>query len=282
MKFLENSFDAVFVIETIVHVFSFQDVYEQIYRVLKLDDSFELYEWIMIDKFDVDNSAHCVIRLDIERENEIVSMKIRTHAKKVIKAVEFLLEHSENLATRQNDIQWYYSITEQLKRQSLKRIMNNLIQTKVDRFSVSMLLSVLKLIRLVLARTIKISRELALAADNLIADDRKEIFTLMYFMIVKKPQSWERKKWDEIRECRLCSIMKNMKDIDLKTCAVITRCRRVLEAVSSRINVQNEDLMMGIEKLSHNVMTQKIAVVSHWNRSRSRTYYEISSINLMI
>jgi sterol 24-C-methyltransferase len=44
MKFLENSFDVVFAIEAIVHAFSLQDVYKQIYRVLKLDETFEMYE----------------------------------------------------------------------------------------------------------------------------------------------------------------------------------------------------------------------------------------------
>ena len=189
MEFPENSFDAVFVIEATVHAPSLQGVYEQIYRVLKPGGSFGVYEWVMTDKFDADNPAHCAIRLGIERGNGIASMKTRTHAEEAIKAAGFILEHSEDLAARQDNIRWYYPITGQLKRQGLKGMMGNLIQTKVGRSSVGMLLSILELVRLVPAGTAKTSRELALAADNLVAGGKEEIFTPMYFMIAKKPQS---------------------------------------------------------------------------------------------
>jgi hypothetical protein len=66
--------------------------------------------------------------------------------------------------------------------------MNDLIQTRIDQVSMRMLLSGLKLIKIVPTRTTKTSRKLARAADNLVVDDEKEIFISMYFMIVQKPQ----------------------------------------------------------------------------------------------
>lgn len=186
MKFPENSFDAVFAIEATVHAPSLQGVYEQIYRVLKPGGRFGVYEWVMTDKFDDSNPAHCAIRLGIQRGNGIASMKTGKHAEEAIKAAGFILEHSEDLAARPDSIRWYYPITGKLKRHGLKDLIGNLIQTRIGRSSVGILLSILELVRIVPAGTAKTSRELALAADNLVAGGEEKIFTPMHFMIGKK------------------------------------------------------------------------------------------------
>lgn len=43
-------------------------------------------------------------------------------------------------------------------------------------------------------------------------------------------------------------------------------CRRIFDAIPLGINVQDEDPMMRIEKLSHNVMAQKAAAANDENR----------------
>jgi sterol 24-C-methyltransferase len=189
MEFPENSFDAVFVIEATVHAPSLQGVYEQIYRVLKPGGAFGVYEWVMTDKFDENNPTHCAIRLGIERGDGIARMQTRKHAEEAIKAAGFTLEHAEDLAARPDTIRWYYPITGKLKRPGLTAWIGNLVQTRVGRSCVGMLLSILELVRIVPAGTARTSRELALAADNLVAGGEEEIFTPMYFMIAKKPPS---------------------------------------------------------------------------------------------
>jgi sterol 24-C-methyltransferase len=67
--------------------------------------------------------------------------------------------------------------------------MGDLIQTRIGRASVVIILSILELVKIVPTGTAKTSRELARAADNLVAGGEAEIFTPMYFMIAQKPQS---------------------------------------------------------------------------------------------
>lgn len=189
MEFPENSFDAVFAIEATVHAPSLQGVYEQIYRVLKPGGTFGVYEWVMTDRFDESNPTHCAIRLGIERGDGIASMQTRKHAEEAIKAAGFILEHAEDLAARPDTIRWYYPITGKLKRPGSIALIGNLVQTRIGRASVSILLNMLEVVRIVPAGTAKTSRELTLAADNLVAGGEEEIFTPMYFMIAKKPHS---------------------------------------------------------------------------------------------
>lgn len=153
----ENSFDAGFVIEATVHAPSLEHVYMQIYRVLKPQGTFGVYEWVLTDKYDASNPTHQNIRLGIERGNGISSLQTRKHAEEAIIAAGFTLEHAENLAARSDKIQWFYPINGKFKHENWKDIIGFLRRTRIGRTSVGWLIRLLELVRVAPAGTAETS-----------------------------------------------------------------------------------------------------------------------------
>ncbi|CAG8785879.1 1064_t:CDS:2, partial [Racocetra fulgida] len=66
LPFEENSFDAVYAIEATCHSPVLEDVYSQVFRVLKPGGTFAFYEWCTTDKYDHNNPEHRRIVRGIE------------------------------------------------------------------------------------------------------------------------------------------------------------------------------------------------------------------------
>lgn len=59
MEFAEdNTYDAVYAIESTCHAPRREDVFKQIYRTLKPGGVFGTYEWVTTDKHDPQNKEH--------------------------------------------------------------------------------------------------------------------------------------------------------------------------------------------------------------------------------
>lgn len=58
LPFPDNHFDGVYAIEATCHAPVREDVYSQIYRVLKPGQVFACYEWCLTPLYDGDNSLH--------------------------------------------------------------------------------------------------------------------------------------------------------------------------------------------------------------------------------
>ena len=188
MDFPENSFDAVYAIEATVHAPTLQGVYEQIFRVLKPGGRFGVYEWVMTDSFDESNPEHRAVRLGIERGNGISHMRPRSDALDAIKAAGFILEHDEDLATRPDQIPWYFAIAGELRHAQIRDLYTVLRMTKLGRTTMARLMGLLELFRLAPSGTSQTADELSFGADNLIKGAKLGIFTPMYLMIGKKPE----------------------------------------------------------------------------------------------
>lgn len=62
VEFPENSFDGVYAMTATVHAPSLQGIYEEVYRVLKPDGAFGVFELVMDDNYNNDNPYHHAIR----------------------------------------------------------------------------------------------------------------------------------------------------------------------------------------------------------------------------
>ena len=62
MSFADKSFDAVYAIEATCHAPKREDVFGQIYRVLKPGGLFAVYEWCLTDNYDENNKKHREIK----------------------------------------------------------------------------------------------------------------------------------------------------------------------------------------------------------------------------
>ncbi|EEQ32547.1 Delta(24)-sterol C-methyltransferase [Microsporum canis] len=190
LNFPKNTFDAVYVIEATVHAPNLQDVYKQIFNVLKPGSRFGVYEWVMTDRFDASNPEHRAIRLGIERGNGIVNMPTRSDAVAAIQAAGFVLEYEDDLAERPDPVPWYYPIAGEWNHaRSLWDMFTMLRMTRLGRGAMGNLLWSLEKLRLAPQGTAEVASELAAGADNLVKGGKLGLFTPMYLMVGKKPGS---------------------------------------------------------------------------------------------
>ncbi|EGP88919.1 unnamed protein product [Zymoseptoria tritici ST99CH_1A5] len=190
MSFADNSFDAVYAIEATVHAPSLEGIYSEIFRVLKPGGVFGVYEWLMKDAYDNDNPRHREIRLGIEEGDGISNMEKIDVALAAMKAAGFEMELHEDLADRPDELPWYFPISGELKyMQSIWDLPTLLRMTHIGRGTVHRLVGGLEMVGLAPRGTQKTADSLAKAADCLVAGAKEKLFTPMYLMVARKPES---------------------------------------------------------------------------------------------
>ncbi|KAF2198938.1 hypothetical protein GQ43DRAFT_421372 [Delitschia confertaspora ATCC 74209] len=190
MSFPDNSFDAVYAIEATVHAPSLEGIYSEIFRVLKPGGVFGVYEWLMTDAYDNDNPRHREIRLGIELGDGISNMEKIEVALEAMKKAGFVMEHHEDLAERDDPMPWYWPIAGELKNVSTIYDIPTVIRmTKIGRGLVHKFVGGLEMIGLAPKGTQKTADSLATAADCLVAGAKEKLFTPMYLMVGRKPES---------------------------------------------------------------------------------------------
>lgn len=190
MFFPDNTFDAVYAIEATVHAPSLQGVYSQIFRVLKPGGVFGVYEWLMTDAYDNDNTEHRRIRLGIEQGDGISNMVRISEGLQAIRASGFQLEVHEDLAEREDARPWYYPLDGDLRMaQTLGDVVTITRMTKWGRYVTHNTIGALERIGLMPTGTKKTADSLAVAADCLVEGGKKKLFTPMYLIVARKPEA---------------------------------------------------------------------------------------------
>ena len=190
MSFPPNSFDAVYAIEATVHAPSLEGVYSQIFRVLKPGGVFGVYEWLMTDKYDNANPQHRQIRLDIEQGDGISNMERISEGLRAIRAAGFVLEHHEDLAHRPDTRPWYWPLAGELGMMgSLWDLPTIARMHPVGRRIIHAGVGVLEKVGVASKGTQKTADSLAKAAVALVEGGRQDLFTPMYLMVARKPES---------------------------------------------------------------------------------------------
>ena len=188
MTFPPNSFDAAYAIEATVHAPSLEGVYSQIFRVLKPGGVFGVYEWLMTDAYDNDNTEHREIRLGIEQGDGISNMVRISEALKAIEAAGFVLEFHEDLADRPDATPWYYPLAGDFSLMgSIWDFLTIARMTKLGRTAIHSFVGFMETFSIFPKGTQKTADSLARAADCLVAGGRKKLFTPMYLMVARKP-----------------------------------------------------------------------------------------------
>jgi sterol 24-C-methyltransferase len=72
--FANDTFDGIYAIEATCHAPRREDVYSQIYRVLKPGQIFACYEWCLTPKYDTNNETHRLIKKKIEEGDGLPDM----------------------------------------------------------------------------------------------------------------------------------------------------------------------------------------------------------------
>jgi len=188
MDFEPNTFDFVYAIEATVHAPSLEGIYGQIFKVLKPGGRFGVYEWLMTEKYDPENADHKHICHGIEIGNGISNMCKISESIRAMKAVGFELEYHEDLATRPDNVPWYYPLSGEFKyARNLYDLFTVLRITKFGQAVVHGFVGVMETLGLAPKGTQKTAGNLSVAADALVAGAQKDLFTPMYIMVARKP-----------------------------------------------------------------------------------------------
>lgn len=87
--FTDNSFDGVYAIEATCHAPKREEVYGQIYRVLKPGKIFACYEWCLTPSYDKNNEHHRLIKKKIEEGDGLPDMATQEECVRALQAVGF-------------------------------------------------------------------------------------------------------------------------------------------------------------------------------------------------
>ena len=89
LPFPENHFDGVYAIEATCHAPRREDVYGEIYRVLKPGQYFACYEWCLTPKYNPNDEYHRTIKKKIEEGDGLPDMATQEEVVNALKAVGF-------------------------------------------------------------------------------------------------------------------------------------------------------------------------------------------------
>jgi len=109
MTLKDNSYDAAYAIEATCHAPRRQDVYGEIFRVIKPGSYFGAYEWCLTDKYDPNNAEHRQIKKNIEIGDGLPDIANTSVIDAALREVGFeILETRDVIADQPEDeIPWY-------------------------------------------------------------------------------------------------------------------------------------------------------------------------------
>lgn len=182
MPFPDNSFDAVYAIEATCHAPDALGCYKEIYRVLKPGQCFAAYEWCMTNAFNPQNKEHQRIKAEIEIGDGLPDIRHTKQCLDALKQAGFEVLWDKDLAA-ESPIPWYAPLDPSRISLSSFRL------TSVGRFFTRNMVRVLEYAGLAPKGSQRVQDFLEKAAEGLVEGGRKEIFTPMYFFVVRKPLS---------------------------------------------------------------------------------------------
>ncbi|KAJ1675029.1 Delta(24)-sterol C-methyltransferase [Spiromyces aspiralis] len=187
LPFEHNSFDAVYAIEATCHAPVLEDVYRQMYNVLKPGGRFAIYEWCLTDKFDPNNPTHCKMAREIELGDGIPKLFGTDVCVQAVKNVGFEIEFAEDLVSYievGNEIPWYkdldcgyvdFSSIQGFSRSTIGRKFTTNCVRLLEKFGIAP------------EGTVKVQEVLMTAADGLVEGAKIGIFTPMFLVVAQKP-----------------------------------------------------------------------------------------------
>lgn len=98
MPFQAGAFDAAYAMEATCHAPTLEQVYSEVYRVLKPGSIFMTYEWVTTPRFDPSNTQHVACVDEIIIGNGLPDMRTWKQAEEAGKAVGFNLLESRDVA----------------------------------------------------------------------------------------------------------------------------------------------------------------------------------------
>jgi len=181
----DGTFDAAYAIEATCHAPDRVGVYSEIFRILKPGGRFASYEWVVTDSYNPQNPTHQALKLGIERGNGLPDLEPSSKIVEALKAAGFeVIEHFDRAPS--TDIPWYYPLTARLTPKGV-------FHTWLGRYIARKGLSLLEYLKIAPGGSSSTLDMLQKGADSLVGAGHAEVFTPMYWVLCRKPETEEQK-----------------------------------------------------------------------------------------
>ncbi|KAJ8772631.1 hypothetical protein K2173_027808 [Erythroxylum novogranatense] len=172
MPFSDNSFDGAYSIEATCHAPKLEQVYAEIFRVLKPGAMYVSYEWVTTDKYKPNDPQHLDIIQGIERGDALPGLRSYADIATTARKVGFKVVQEKDLAKPPAQPWW-----------------TRLKMGRVAYWRNHILVTLLALLRIAPKGTVDVHEMLFETADQLTRGGETGIFTPMHMILCKKPEN---------------------------------------------------------------------------------------------
>lgn len=172
MPFPENSFDGAYSIEATCHAPKLEEVYAEIFRVLKPGALYVSYEWVTTDKYNGDDAEHREVIQGIERGDALPGLRTHVDIAEAAKKVGFEVVKEKDLARPPSEPWW-----------------TRLKMGRIAYWRNHILVTVLSFLGIAPKGTVDVHEMLFVTADYLTRGGETGIFTPMHMILCRKPET---------------------------------------------------------------------------------------------
>ncbi|KAL9448947.1 hypothetical protein AB3S75_010979 [Citrus x aurantiifolia] len=170
MPFEDNHFDGAYSIEATCHAPKLEDVYAEVFRVLKPGSLYVSYEWVTTDKYEAENKEHVDIIQGIERGDALPGLRSYAEITEIAKRVGFEVVKEKDLAKPPAQPWW-----------------TRLKMGRVAYWRNHILVTILAALGIAPKGTVGVHDMLFKTADYLTRGGETGIFTPMHMVLLRKP-----------------------------------------------------------------------------------------------
>ncbi|RWR90676.1 24-methylenesterol C-methyltransferase 2 [Cinnamomum micranthum f. kanehirae] len=172
MPFPDSSFDGAYSIEATCHAPKLEDVYSEIYRVLRPGALYVSYEWVTTDRYKADDPEHVEIIQGIERGDALPGLRSYDQVAEIAQKVGFEVVEERDLAKPPAGEWW-----QRLKMGKIAYWRNHVV------------VSFLTLLGVAPKGVVDVHEMLFKTAGHLTRGGETGIFTPMHMILCRKPMS---------------------------------------------------------------------------------------------
>jgi 24-methylenesterol C-methyltransferase len=175
IPFEAATFDGAYAIEATCHAAKLEEVYGEVYRVLKPGSYFASYEWVATEKFDPTNQEHVRIMDEINFGNGLPEMRTYTECEGAGKNVGFELVESRDLAVASDPCgPWYNRLKYGMSGRSMQKINHAVV-------------SIVSFLHIAPKGVKEVHDMLVRVANSLVDGGETGVFSPMHLLLFRKP-----------------------------------------------------------------------------------------------